>query len=99
MRLTENQINAIRSTAQLIFGDFVEVFLFGSRIEDDLKGGDIDLLIHAEEKSMNIRNKALFLVALKKKIGDQKIDVVFDKNNKQESAFLSTIKQSCISLC
>ena len=99
MRLTENQITAIRSAAQLIFGKYVKVFLFGSRIEDTSKGGDIDLLVHADKNTMNIKNKAMFLVELKKKIGNQKIDVVFDKDNKQESAFLSTIKQSYICLC
>ena len=99
MRLTKEQIYFIQSSANLVFGEGVGVFLFGSRVDDKLKGGDIDLLIKADEDKMNIRNKALFLVDLKKKIGNQKIDVVFDKESKKDEPFLKSVKLSSLQLC
>jgi predicted nucleotidyltransferase len=45
MRLTLSQIEMIRHTAQAVFGDFARVTLFGSRIDDKAKGGDVDLMV------------------------------------------------------
>jgi predicted nucleotidyltransferase len=45
MRLTPSQIEMIRNTAQLVFGDIARVTLFGSRIDDQAKGGDVDLMV------------------------------------------------------
>ena len=45
MRLTPAQHSAIRTTATEIFGEDAIIWLFGSRVDDDKRGGDIDLLI------------------------------------------------------
>ena len=45
MRLTPKQIEMIRNTTQLVFGDIARVTLFGSRIDDQAKGGDVDLMV------------------------------------------------------
>lgn len=45
MRLTLSQIDMIRQAAQSVFGDLVRVTLFGSRINDKAKGGDVDLMV------------------------------------------------------
>ena len=42
MRLTTDQIQAIRDAASSTFGDKAAVWLFGSRVDDAKKGGDID---------------------------------------------------------
>ncbi|MCX7107416.1 MAG: nucleotidyltransferase domain-containing protein [Methylococcales bacterium] len=76
MRLTEFEINAIKQCALEIFGDNVQVFLFGSRVDDSKKGGDLDLYIKTEAGN-DFSNKIKFLVALEQQIGEQKIDVVF----------------------
>lgn len=54
-----------------------KVILFGSRIYNDKKGGDIDLYIDSSNASLE--KKIDFLVFLKQKIGDRKIDVVVNK--------------------
>ena len=82
MRLTNFQIVAINRLARKHFGNETKVFLFGSRTDDSKKGGDIDLLIqNTLETGLTISAKIHFLAELKTKIGDRKIDVVFDNAN------------------
>ena len=79
MRLSEFEIKAINSIAKKYFGSGVQIFLFGSRVDDNKKGGDIDLFIkNNDEELLTLETKIQFLVELKSQIGDQKIDVVFD---------------------
>lgn len=100
MRLSENQIQIINQTAKEHFGNTVKVFLFGSRVDNKKKGGDIDLLIRSQNKSvLTLKNKLLFLVDLKIRIGDRKIDVVFDIRNKYSGNFLESIKKQSVELC
>ena len=49
MRLDKKDADVIVSTIENIFGT-VKVYLFGSRLDDDKKGGDIDLFIVSEQK-------------------------------------------------
>lgn len=83
MRLTAIQTQAIRETAQACFGAGVHVWLFGSRVDDYAKGGDIDLYIEPQMGNAVdlITAKLFFLRDLHKKIGQQKIDVVLKRPN------------------
>ncbi|RLD78913.1 MAG: nucleotidyltransferase domain-containing protein [Bacteroidetes bacterium] len=99
MRLDDRYKYFISKAAVRLFGDDTHVYLFGSRVQDSLKGGDIDLLVIAAEDKMTFKNKVLFLIDLKKELGDQKIDVVFDKENENNQFFLKTIKQKSTQLC
>ncbi len=75
MRLTNFEINSIKQSAIDIFGADVQVSLFGSRVDDTKKGGDIDLYIKTKMGN-ELTHKIKFLVALEQKLGEQKIDVV-----------------------
>ena len=78
MRLSISQIESIQKIFQDIFKKG-EIYLFGSRVDDTKKGGDIDLYIIPKDLD-NLTNKKLdFLVYLKRLIGEQKIDVVIDR--------------------
>ena len=48
MRLTHDQIQAIKQTAHAVLGNDSRGILFGSRADDTKKGGDIDLLFEAD---------------------------------------------------
>lgn len=48
MRLTQEQLKTIRETAAELIGADARVWLFGSRADDQLKGGDIDLLVEVD---------------------------------------------------
>ena len=45
MRLTASQIETIRQAAHQNFGADASVWLFGSRVDDARRGGDVDLYI------------------------------------------------------
>ena len=76
MRLKQKEIKAIKEVASYIFRN-PEIYLFGSRVDDNLKGGDIDLYIKLSYKP-NLTDDIKFLVKLKRIIGERKIDLVLD---------------------
>ena len=45
MRLTPAQIADIKSTTAAVLGESARVILFGSRVDDQKKGGDVDLYV------------------------------------------------------
>ncbi len=74
--MTPFEIDAIKQSAREVFGPLAEVFLFGSRVDDTKKGGDIDLYIKSPAGT-DLAHKVKFLITVEEKIGEQKIDVVF----------------------
>ncbi len=84
VRLSEFEINAIKSTAYEIFGKNSKIILFGSRANPNKKGGDIDLLIIPEKKDNLFEKKIKFLARTKMKIGEQKIDLILYKDGRSE---------------
>ena len=77
MRLPPNQVRAIRDKAQATFGPGTRVLLFGSRIDDRLRGGDIDLLVEVAHPVSNRAAAAARLAAeLQIALGDQRIDII-----------------------
>jgi len=84
MRLTKHEITSIKKVFKDIFKDG-KIYLFGSRVDDSKKGGDIDLYIKLSY-SLNIKErlnkKNIFKIKLENEIGEQKIDIVISKNIK-----------------
>ena len=77
MRLSPQEKMTITNLATRFFGDKTRVILFGSRVNNSLRGGDIDLLIVPGEPLEDpYRKKLSFRAELKNEIGDQKIDVI-----------------------
>jgi len=80
MRLTQEQVNIIKRAVIDTFGDTTSVWLFGSRVDDYKRGGDIDLLIETEETDVMkiVKTELTFMVKLQMQLGEQKIDVLVD---------------------
>ncbi len=77
MRLTEKQVQIIKSHFASIFDQNTTIHLFGSRTDDQKKGGDIDLLIKSNLKIEQPAKKCAELVAkIQMSLGEQKIDVI-----------------------
>lgn len=77
MRLTEAEVDTIRKAADDRFGPDARVYLFGSRTDDAVRGGDIDLYIELDRPLPDrILTAARFHADLMFALGEQKIDVV-----------------------
>ncbi|MDQ7068662.1 MAG: nucleotidyltransferase domain-containing protein [Sulfurimonas sp.] len=80
MRLTNNERVLIKKAFNETFLDG-KIFLFGSRIDDTKRGGDIDLYLCPSEKLENERElRRKFIIKLDVYIGEQKIDAVMAKD-------------------
>jgi predicted nucleotidyltransferase len=78
MRLTSQQIASIRHAADEAFGPNTRVTLFGSRVDDNKRGGDIDLLIQPTRVDQPLARRLRFLGLLERDLGERKIDVVIE---------------------
>lgn len=77
MRLTPETRQVIKESVQDVFGPNARVRLFGSRTNDEARGGDIDLLVECSEPVKDSLRKSLTLTArLQSRLGDQRIDVI-----------------------
>ena len=82
MRLTEDQIQAIRQLTSQVAGGQSRVRIFGSRLDDQSKGGDIDLLIELAEPVENPALMAARLSAfISKAMHGRKVDVLLSAPN------------------
>jgi len=68
LRIDEKTLKAIKE----VFEN-KKVYLFGSRLDDNLKGGDIDLFVDEE---LSLKDLRKLKVKLLNKIGLQKIDLI-----------------------
>ena len=80
MRITPIEQEVIKRAAQECFDASAVVRLFGSRVDDSKKGGDIDLFVQTSlVDPADISNAhTRFLAKLYAELGEQKIDVVID---------------------
>ena len=83
VRLSKEEIKTIKQTAEEIFGKGTKVYLFGSRVYFERKGGDIDLYIKPVFKDNLLERKLKFLTKLWEKLGEQKIDIILEKDPKR----------------
>lgn len=79
MRLTQEQVQIIKAQAETIFGKAARVTLFGSRADQQGKGGDIDIMITTDQP---VDRPALLAARLSARISlameGQQVDVVLN---------------------
>jgi predicted nucleotidyltransferase len=79
MRIAKADHDSIKGTAEKHFGANCVVRLFGSRVDDARRGGDIDIhVVVTDDTLATLLQKIEFLVQLEKLIGDRKVDVVVE---------------------
>jgi hypothetical protein len=92
MRLLQSQRQIILDTGRQHFGEGCEIWLFGSRVDDSRKGGDIDLMVFPpRNEKIPYSEKLAFRANLKRRIGDRKIDVLFASAEKSCKATLEPL--------
>lgn len=82
MRLTDEQIQAIRDSVSDIAGPDARVRVFGSRLQDDARGGDLDLLVELPERVEHPARLSAHLSArISRAMHGRQVDVVLSAPN------------------
>lgn len=96
MRLADHYIKRFKEYLDGLATSKYELYLFGSRVSDNKKGGDIDLLLVLENLKLVKELKAAsakIKVRLCDLADDQKVDIVFcTKADLSSDPFISTLK-------
>jgi hypothetical protein len=99
MRLTQKQQQITKNTVERVLGASSIIWLFGSRTDDALRGGDIDLLIETE---VVLPNRAKILCqlygALIFALGDRKLDILLKDAQTQDAAIFNIAKRTGVML-
>ena len=101
MRLSTKEITGIIQALNLHVTEPSTLYLYGSRVDDQRRGGDIDLLILTSKNEHEAlrKKKHILLCDIKEKIGDQKIDLtIANKEEKDQDPFLRIILGNAIVL-
>jgi len=83
----KDKLNTLSSTAKL--------YLFGSRVDDTKRGGDIDLLVVSD--ILTKKDLRLLRVEFFKFFGEQKLDIILD-NGKFTNPFNKLVFQKAVLL-
>jgi predicted nucleotidyltransferase len=82
MRITNKQRQGIKNIVTTIAGSQATIILFGSRVDDSKKGGDVDILVDLKSP---VSNPALLAATLSAEISSlmlgRKVDVVLEAPN------------------
>jgi predicted nucleotidyltransferase len=82
MRLTDQQRQILLAAVQQVLGSDVIVKLFGSRVDDFAKGGDIDLYVRSHHPITQPAYRiAMIQAKLIRALGDRKVDVLLGAPN------------------
>jgi uncharacterized protein len=79
MRLNSTELSMIKAAAKASLASGSRVLLFGSRTDDNLRGGDIDLLVELQgafKASDVVAQRAAFAAKLYRSMGERRIDIV-----------------------
>ncbi len=93
MRLDSAQRNALKAAFKALkSGD--KAFLFGSRVDDLKRGGDIDLLVYSQQSGFGLSRK---LSRIFFKNCEEKIDILVvdpEDMTEEQHRFISTLKKT-----
>jgi len=94
MRLYIEQIEVLKNKLAMLSLD-AKLYLFGSRVDDNARGGDIDLLVVSDE--LTKKDLRILRVDFFKHFGEQKLDIVLD-NGQFKNPFTRHIFQKAVLL-
>lgn len=78
MRLSTAELDIVRKAFKAHFEANDQLWLFGSRVDDAKRGGDLDFYIETQqtEPRLAIQHELAFVGQLWRALGEQKIDTV-----------------------
>lgn len=85
MRLSEREAVVIAEAVNRRFGPEAKAYLFGSRVDDQKRGGDIDVLVETDLSGQPaVRAKLDAMSDIQLILGDQKIDMVLTSPSEKD---------------
>ena len=94
MRLTQKEVILLKEKLTLLSRE-AKLYLFGSRVDDSKRGGDIDLLVVS--KKLTKKDLRHLRLAFFKVFGEQKLDILLD-DGRFTNPFHKMISQKAIEL-
>lgn len=94
MRLSNEEIATLKQTLNSLSSDAL-LYLFGSRVDDSKKGGDIDLLVVSP--SLSQQDMRILRVEFQKRFGEQKMDILLD-DGRFDNVFHKIILEKAVPL-
>jgi predicted nucleotidyltransferase len=85
MRLTTQQIQIINQVVSRFAGETAAVYLFGSRLNDQVRGGDVDILIEMDQRPSRIE-RGRVKMELEQKLG-LPVDILIKVRNTEPTPF------------
>jgi predicted nucleotidyltransferase len=76
MRLTPQEIEAIKAAAREVFGPTAVVRVFGSRADDAKRGGDLDLYVEVDPGGWSLRKESKFLDLIEEPLDELSVDLI-----------------------
>ena len=74
MRISTEQIELLKKNILALLPNAV-IYLFGSRVDNNKKGGDVDIMV-LSDRELAWKEKSLIKYKYFEKFGEQKIDIV-----------------------
>ncbi len=98
VRLVDSQIRSLTNAAHKFFGDSATIWLYGSRVDDKKRGGDIDLYIETDLTIGLTQAKLQMRGEIWKEFGDQKIDILIRSRSEAPSPIHIIAKETGVIL-
>ena len=95
MRLSASQITAIREEIERL-DPKAEVYLFGSRVDDAARGGDVDLLVISE--TLGFREVLRFRTRILDRIGWQQLDLLVRRHDQVNEPLVANALETGVKL-
>ena len=96
MRLSTEQIQSITQTVFCLAGKGAEVYLFGSRLNDQTKGGDVDLFIETGIP-MTLKQRVQIKLALESQL-QLPVDIVAQTRHTTPNPFQIIARENAVRL-
>jgi uncharacterized protein len=91
MRLNKRHCVTINNIIKQRLESKSEVWLFGSRVDDSKRGGDIDLYI-STEKNCGLNEKLRLVTKIQLAVGIRKVDLIVNYAGSMHKAIFDTAK-------
>lgn len=96
MRVETKDVEIIKSIIHKKIDD-ARIYLFGSRVDDAKKGGDIDLYVKTSHL-VSLKDELNLLTQFELQGINRKVDLIIDSKGKQKDLFFKSIEKEAILL-